>query len=261
LNRAEYFVPVVLKIPGRELALAKRGGAEHTLIDFIGEIKDSYGATMMNVRDKVNVKLSDETAAELAKRPIEYDAGFTLFPGQYMIKVLARDDETGRIGTYQATFTIPNLNKVDKRVAISSVVLSSQRVAMTDALYNVAKKKVNGEAANPLVENGQKLVPSVTRVFRRSRPMYVYLQAYEQGVVTAKPLVVFVGFYNGRTKVYETQPVEVANGGTNELRTMPLQVKVPLQEVPPGEYDCQVSVLDQAGGKTAFWRAPIVLMR
>ena len=43
LNRAEYFVPVVVKIPGRELALAKRGGAERTMIDFIGEIKDRIG--------------------------------------------------------------------------------------------------------------------------------------------------------------------------------------------------------------------------
>ncbi len=82
LNRAEYFVPIAVKIPGRELALAKRGGAEHTLIDFIGEIKDDYGGTTVtNLRDNVNVKLSDATAAVLAKRPIEYDAGFTLLPG------------------------------------------------------------------------------------------------------------------------------------------------------------------------------------
>jgi VWFA-related protein len=40
LNRAEYFVPIIVKIPGRELALAKRGGAEHTQIDFVCEIKD-----------------------------------------------------------------------------------------------------------------------------------------------------------------------------------------------------------------------------
>ena len=102
LNRAEYFVPIVVKIPGRELALAKRGGAEHTLIDFVGEIKDLVGGTTVsNVRDNVNIKLSDATAAELAKRPIEYDTGFTLLPGKYMIKFLARDDETGRIGTYR----------------------------------------------------------------------------------------------------------------------------------------------------------------
>lgn len=40
LNRAEYFVPVAVKIPGSELALARRGGASRTLIDFIGEVKD-----------------------------------------------------------------------------------------------------------------------------------------------------------------------------------------------------------------------------
>ena len=122
LNRAEYFVPIVVKIPGRELALAKRGGAEHTLIDFVGEIKDLVGGTTVsNVRDNVNIKLSDATAAELAKRPIEYDTGFTLLPGKYMIKFLARDDETGRIGTYQTVFVIPNLNKEEKRIPISSV--------------------------------------------------------------------------------------------------------------------------------------------
>ena len=76
LNRAEYFVPIMVKIPGRELALAKRGGAEHTLIDFVGEIKDMVGGTTVtNVRDNVNIKLTDATAAELAQRPIEYDTG------------------------------------------------------------------------------------------------------------------------------------------------------------------------------------------
>src|SRR4029077_13934531 len=51
LNRAEYFVPLVVKIPGKELALAKKGGAERTLLDFIGEVKDNYGVTIQNVRD------------------------------------------------------------------------------------------------------------------------------------------------------------------------------------------------------------------
>ena len=78
------------------MALARKRGAEHTLIDFIGEIKDDFGGmTVTNLRDKVDIKLSDATAEELAKRPIEYDTGFTLLPGKYTIKFLARDDETG----------------------------------------------------------------------------------------------------------------------------------------------------------------------
>src|SRR5580692_10656374 len=188
LNRAEYFVPIIVKIPGRELALAKRGGAEHTLIDFVGEIKDLVGGTTVsNVRDNVNIKLSDATAADLAKRPIEYDTGFTLLPGKYMIKFLARDDETGRIGTFETTFVIPNLNKEDKRVPLSAVVLSSQRVDLKEAIYDAAKAKdrAKDEAANPLVQDGKKLIPSVTRVFAAGREIHVYFQAYKQSQTPA----------------------------------------------------------------------------
>src|SRR5262245_1964571 len=179
LSRAEYFVPVAVKIPGSELALARRRGAARTRLDFIGEVKDEYGITMQNVRDKLDIKLSDDTAAQLAKRPIQYETGFTLLPGRYVIKFLARDSETGRIGTFQTPFTIPNLNREAQRIPISSVVLSSQRVPSAEALYSVKRtdsdRNVN---ANPLVSDGQKLIPSVTRVFSQTRDMYVFLQAY-----------------------------------------------------------------------------------
>ena len=261
LNRAEYFVPIVVKIPGRELAIAKRGGAGRTLIDFIGEIKDDYGGrTITNLRDKVNIKLSDATAAELAKRPIEYDTGFTLLPGKYTIKFLARDAETGRIGTYQTTFVIPNLNKEEKRIPISSVVLSGQRIELKDALYNAAKGKDKEETTNPLVQNGQKLIPSVTRVFSKSRNMYVYLQAYEQGAPSVQPVIAFVSFYHAQAKAFETQPLEIKDGLNNRLKTMPVNFAIALNQLPPGDYTFQVTVLDPTGQKATFWRAPVVLV-
>jgi len=259
LNRAEYFVPLVVKIPGRELALAKRGGAERTLIDFVGEIKDNYGTTITNVRDKVDIRLSGATALELAKRPIEYDAGFTLLPGKYTIKFLARDAETGRIGTYQTAFVIPNLNKEEKRIPISSVILSNQRVDLKEALYNAVKGKDRAETANPLVRNGQKLIPSVTRVFSKSREMYVYLQAYEQGPEAFQPLIAFVSLYAGQKKAFETQPVVVKSGTNDRLKTAPLEFSLALRQLPAGKYDCQVTVLNPTGQKAAFWLAPIAL--
>jgi VWFA-related protein len=260
LNSAEYFVPVTIKIPGRELALAKRGGAEHTLLDFIGEVKDSFGTTESNVRDKIDVKLSDNTATELAKRPILYPTGFTLLPGKHTIKLLARDSETGRIGTFQTTFVIPNLNKEQKRIPISTVVLSSQRVDFKDALYNASKDKGAAESVNPLVQEGQKLIPSVTRVFSKSRDMYVYLQAYQQGLEAAHPLVAFITFYQGQTKAFETPPLQVAESLNNRLRTTPLKFDIALNKLPPGEYNCQVTVLDPQGQKAAFWQAPVMLI-
>jgi VWFA-related protein len=260
LNRAEYFVPLVVKIPGRELALAKRGGHEHTRLDFIGEIKDEFDTTVSNVRDKVDIKLSDATAAELAKRPIQYDTGFTLLPGKYRLKFLARDAETGRIGTYEMAFAIPNLNKESKQIPISSVVLSSQRVDLQDALFNAAKDQGKRQTENPLVQDGKKLIPSVTRVFSKARNMYVYLQAYQQGAEVARPLVAFVTFYHGQLKAFETPPLLATEALNNRLKTMPLKFELSLGNLVMGEYNCQVTITDPADQKVAFWQAPVVLI-
>ena len=259
LNSAEYFVPVAVKIPGSELALARRGGANETLIDFIGEVKDDFGNTIQNLRDKLDIKLSDSTASQLATHPIQYETGFTLLPGKYVIKYLARDAETGRIGTYQMSFAIPNLNKEDKRVPISSVVLSSQRVPLGDSIYNV-KQKIDAEAANPLVLDGQKLIPSVTRVFSKSRDLYVFLQAYERGATSTLPMVAFVSFYQGQVKAFETAPLAVTQGLDAKSKAVPLRFSLSLDKLPPGQYDCQVTVLDPTGQKASFWQAPIVLI-
>jgi hypothetical protein len=127
LNRAEYFVPIAVKIPARELGNAR--------VDFIGEVKDEFGTTVSNVRDKVDIKRGTTS------RPIEYDSGFTLLPGKYKLKFLARDAESGRMGTFATEFVIPNLNKEEKRIPMSSVVLSSQRIDLKDAIYTVGKDK------------------------------------------------------------------------------------------------------------------------
>ncbi len=264
LNRAEYFVPIIVKIPGRELALAKRGGYEHTLIDFVGEVKDVVGGmTVSNVRDDVNIKLSDATAAELAKRPIEYDTGFTLLPGRYSIKFLARDDETGRIGTYQTTFEIPNLNKEDRRIPISTVVLGSQRVELNQALYDAAhsKDRIKEDAVNPLVQDGKKLIPSVTRVFSTTHNIFVYFQAYKQTPSPGNPpLFAFVTLYRGDAKVFETQPMAIAPSTASRLGTMPLSFSLGVNGLAAGAYQCQVTILDPASQKANFWRAPVVLV-
>jgi VWFA-related protein len=256
LNSAEYFVPLAVKIPGSELVLAQKAGAERTEIDFIGEIKDEFGTTISNIRDKVKIELKGENASLLASSPIQYDAGYTLLPARYVIKFLARNSETGRIGTYQTEFLVPNLNKELIRLPISSVVLGSQRVPMTDALFNAGKKKEDKEQiANPLIENGLKLLPSVTRVFSKTRDLLVYLQAYEREVVAQNPVAVVVAFYKGQEKAFETEPFVVTEGMHPKSKAVPLKLTVPLTDLAAGEYVCQVSIFDPNGQKAAFWQA------
>jgi VWFA-related protein len=258
INKAEYFVPLAVKIPGSELVLAQKAGADRTLIDFIGEIRNQYGTLITNIRDKAEIKLKGATAALLASSPVQYDAGFTLIPGEYTIKFLARNAETGRIGTYQADFVVPNLNLELQRLPISSVVLSGQRVAMTDALFNAGKTKEGREqVANPLIEDGQKLIPSVTRVFSKSRDLYVYLQAYEREAAVTQPLAAFVTFRQGPDRAFQIPARVITDGLDARSKAVPIKLTLPLIDLQLGEYTCQITVLDTTAQKAAFWQSSI----
>lgn len=261
LSRAEYYVPVSMKIPGSELTQARSRGAATTRIDFIGEIKDEYGITIQNIRDSITIRLSDADAQQLARRPIQYENGYVLLPGKYVIKVLARDTTTGRIGTYQTPFVVPNLMREKQHAPISSVVLASQRVAAGDELFTV-RQDAEIAALNPLVVDGQKLLPSVTRVFSKSRDLLVYLETYQRDAPTTagRPIVAVLSLYRGDEKVFETAPLPVIGGMHPKSKAVPVKVSVPLASIEPGRYDCQITVLDPETQKAAFWRMPVAIV-
>src|SRR5262249_10229113 len=115
------------------------------------------------------------------------------------------------------------------------------------------------QVANPLVTDGRKLIPSVTRVFSKSEQMYIYLQAYEREAEQTQPLFAFVTFYSGQVKTLETAPIAVTQGLDARTKAVPLSFSVPLSDLPPGEYGCQVTVWNPTVQKTAIWQAPVAI--
>ena len=65
---------------------------------------------------------------------------------------------------------------------------------------------------------------------------------------------------NGDVKVFETAPLAVTGGLDARTKAIPLRFSLPLTSLPPGRYECQVTVLQPGGEKAAFWRAVIVLV-
>jgi len=135
-----------------------------------------------------------------------------------------------------------------------------------EALYDAEKgaRKDKEVAVNPLVHDGKKLVPSVTRVFSTSREIYVYLQAYkppvEGGQPTTQPLFAFVSLYLEGKKALETAPTAIVPNAASRLGTMPLSFSIGIDRLAPGTYDCQITILDPATKKANFWRAPILIV-
>jgi len=259
MARDRYFVPVSVKIPGSDIELARSGGAESTRLDFIGQVRDAKGALQGTVRDNIQVKLKGEAVGELSKRNLAYDTGFTLPPGAYTLKFLARENETGKMGTFETKFNIPDLSGAMPTLPVSSVVLSYQREKL-DAVVASAIKDRRLISANPLIQDNQKLIPSVTRVFRKDQSMFVYLEAYEPEAASTQLLIASVSFYRGKTKAFETTPLEIREGLDPRSKAVPVRFSVPLGTLEPGRYTCQVLVLNPSTQKFSVQRSALVLL-
>ena len=119
------------------------------------------------MRDDITVKLKGETAGQLATRNLGYDTGFTLQPGTYTLKFLARENATGKMGTFETKFVIPDLTNEQKHLPLSSVVLSYQRESLASAVGSAEHDK-KLLAANPLIQDNQRMI---VFVYQPERPL------------------------------------------------------------------------------------------
>ena len=163
------------------------------------------------------------------------------------------------MGTFETKFTVPDLTTDNRYLPISSVILSNQREKMSNAVGNAGgdRRLFN---MSPLVRDGEKLVPSVTRVFRKDQEMFVFLEAYQPNAETTRPMVASLTFYRGKVKAFESEPMQITDGLNPITKAVPLRFSIPLSKLEAGRYTCQVSVLDSSAQRFAFWRAPIVLL-
>ena len=105
------------------------------------------------------------------------------------------------------------------------------------------------------MQNGQKLIPSVTRVVQQG-PEYVRLPSGVRAGGTRRSAVsgICESSIAGKARYLKPSPMKVMQGLDNRLKTMPMEFSIPLNRLPAGRYNCQVTVLDPTGQKAAFGR-------
>ena len=257
-----YLVPISVKIPGAVLALAKKGGKQSTDFDFIGQVRESpSGRLVAGVGDNIPVKLSDADASQLEHRHIQYDTGLTVPPGKYNLRFLARENQTGKMGTFETNFVVPDLS-ASKDLRMSSVILSSQKEDVKAAVGSADNDK-RALANHPLIQNGQKTVPSITRVFRKDQTLYVYFEVYDpaaDATSKAPSLSAEVELLQGARKALSSMPERQDKLTPNRPGVASFSFQMPLAALAAGQYTAQINVIDEAGKRFAFPRSAIVVL-
>jgi VWFA-related protein len=252
LDENRYYMPVSLLVPGSQIPFVKGGDKDKATLDILGEVIDEVKRPIGHVRE--TVKLNLDPTLNARQKNIQYTTSFNLPPGKYQVKFVVRENQTGRMGSFVADVTLPDLKKAPLKM--SSIVLAASRQS--------SKKQ------DPLVRNGEEYVPDISHVFRQDQHMYllyeVYSPAREKAAENApkgtKPginLLSSLELIQGSTKVYETPLVQAKAINVDGRDAVAIEMDVPLAGLKPGTYLCQLNVIDDAGGSFAFPRFAVLV--
>jgi VWFA-related protein len=259
LDPTRYYVPVSLVVPGSQIPFVKNGDRDKATLDVIGQVKDANGRDMGDIRD--TVKLAVDQAQQVRNKNVQYSTGFTLPPGKFHLKFVVRENQSGRMGSFEADINVPDLRKAPLKM--SSVVLASQRIP-------AARR-----AESPLVHDGMQLVPNLPHVFLKDQHLYLLYEVYDParaGAASGRPgskhsggagapvhVLTSIEFLQNGAKVYETPLVDATQLNEPARHAVAFQFDVPLTGLKPGLYICQVNVIDDAGGSFTFPRTAVLV--
>lgn len=256
LEGNKFYIPISLAVPGSEIPFARSSDRDKATLDVLGVVLDPEHHPLTRIRD--TVKLAVDTSTEVRKKNVQYDTGVSLVPGKYHLKFVVRENQTGRMGSFETDLEIPDLKS--QPLKMSSVVLSSQ--------LEPAKKNA---PPSPLIRDGSEIIPSVTHVFSAAQHLRLYYEVYDPGrssapqppdAAQAKPgirLLTNVEFFQGKAKVFESSTVELTEVNARDRKAGVFQLDLPLDSLKAGFYTCQVNVIDDAAGLFAFPRLALLI--
>src|SRR6266702_6087696 len=142
----KFYVPVSIIVPGSAIAVQR--DKDKAALDILGVVR--YKETKFpvgNIRDTIKLSVEQtqsvtagntSTTDTIAPQPVsattpaakrknmQYTTRFLLPPGRYHLKFVVRENQNGRIGTFESDLVIPDLRK--EKMKMSSVMLSSQKI-------------------------------------------------------------------------------------------------------------------------------------
>jgi VWFA-related protein len=243
-----YFVPVSVVVPGSQIPFTRASEQDRATLDVMAVMRDEGKRPFGTVRD--TVRFAVNTSQEVQRKNVQYNSGFLLPPGRYTVKFVVRENQTGRMGSFEAAVIVPDLRAAP--VKVSSIVLSNQ-------------KQPGKQRNNPLVRDGNEIVPNVTHVFSSSQHLYFYYEVYDPAKPedaeekTAARVLTNVAFYKGSVKAYETPLLEANQVNLTDRKATAFELDVPLAELKPGFYTCQINVVDDVAGKFVFPRVALLV--
>ena len=199
----------------------------------------------------------------LQKKNVQYSTGFTLAPGKYHIKFVVRENQSGNMGSFETDIQVPDMKKDPAQAQLGRHVQPAHAQHLQEDDRSISARWAGVGAECPHVFRQDQHLFFLYEVYSPAKEKDATLtqaatQAQVPGLTKKEEAPVHVltsiEFLLGGVKVYETPMVEATAINIPERDAVAFQFDVPLNDLKPGHYVCQVNVVDDAGGNFSFPR-------
>jgi VWFA-related protein len=209
-------------------------GKQPAAIDLAGMALDAQGKPAGSFKTRLNVNpLAENISVE--NPGVVYNNKVPLKPGIYQVRVAARDDRTGRVGSAAQWVEIPDL--AAKRLTLSSLMVGGQFVG----------KRKDAAAAPEQVQF------SVDRRFKAGSHLNFLTLVYNAtpGPSGAPDLEAQIKITRGGQAVVNSPARKIGTPQGTDLARVPYGADIGLSTLSPGRYVLQVTINDRAAKTSA----------
>jgi len=229
-----------MQIAGDFLSFVSEGAKPTAIVNIAGSVYNDRGQPGFTFKDHLIVTATTTEAKEDFNRGITYNFPVYLAPGLYQVRVGARDEKSGRIGTAFGWIEIPNL--AAGQLAMSSLLLGER---IDQPLANASTKR------EPLSDG---ITLDVSHRFHRNAYLrfLVFMYNAARSTSDSKPdVAIQVQVLRDGQPVITTALRKIETAGVSDLDRLPYAAEIPLNALPPGLYMLHVTGVDRVVKKSA----------
>jgi len=231
-------VVLTIQTDNDELQFDNSGGLETARLNIFAKVYSVANCRVAKFEDSVTTTATSEELSTVRNRKSAYAKTFMLDPGRYRVDLIVRDIQSGAAGFKQVGFQVPEFPA--DRLSTSSIVLAAKLESIEP-----------GAAVSQFTIGTSKVVPNVSRVYRRSQPVGIYLQVYNAAIdqTTLRPAAdaEYVLLKNGKELSKQTEDWRQINDAGQRLTLTRL---IDSRALEPGEYEIQIRIRDHVSGQT-----------
>jgi hypothetical protein len=174
-NEEQAYVPVIIEVGGPNLLVGHKG--DKLNVEFYAYVSDNQGRMRDFFTQMVAFDM-DKARKALEKTGIKYYGHFDLPPGDFQVRVLVRNAETGRTAVQAMRVEVPTYAQAQPILLPPFFIDEDQKWVL------VREREGGGPQASvvyPFTVSGEPYVPAARPVLRRHQPARLCLVAYNLG--------------------------------------------------------------------------------